>query len=163
MAVSRKTLCQWQDSQFLNRNSVSPSPGDTPAMCIYCWCQVSVNAASSTSLFQGPTGGIMGLAFQSVAHTGALPFWQALLNSNQFTSPEISFYLTRYITNITAPPEEPGGVLTLGGTNSSLFTGNIEFLNMSSSALQGYWSLQMSGIYVHCILLEIHCLLRRPK
>ena len=105
----------------------------------------------------------MGLAFQSVAHTGALPFWQALLNSNQFTSPEISFYLTRYITNITAPPEEPGGVLTLGGTNSSLFTGNIEFLNMSSSALQGYWSLQMSGIYVHCILLEIHCLLRRPK
>src|ERR1700689_3999087 len=108
-AVLRKTQCQWRGCQFHNRHSVSLSPGDALAICIYCWYQVSVDAAA-TNLFYGPTGGMMGLAFQSVAHTGALPFWQTLLNSNQLTSPEISFYLTRYITNLTAPPEEPGGV-----------------------------------------------------
>jgi cathepsin D len=103
---------------------------------------------TSNALLDGSVAGIMGLAFQSLASTKALPFWQALVNNNSWTSPEMSFWLTRFINDNNAQSEEPGGVLTLGGTNSSLFTGDIQFLNMPSDVTESFWLLQMSSITV---------------
>ena len=71
--------------------------------------------------------GIIGLAFQGIAITGALPFWEALINQNLLTSPEFSYFLTRFSNDPNAMTEEPGGTFTLGGTNPSLFQGNIDF------------------------------------
>lgn len=103
---------------------------------------------TSNSLLDGSVAGIMGLAFQSLASTKALPFWQALANNNQWTSPDMSFWLTRFLNDNNARAEEPGGVLTLGGTNSSLFTGDIQFLDMPSGVSQSFWLLQMSSVTV---------------
>lgn len=89
----------------------------------------------------------MGLAFQSLASTKALPFWQALVNNNQWASPEMSFWLTRFIDDTSATTNEPGGDLTLGGTNSSLYTGDIQFLNMPSGVTQSFWLLEMSSAH----------------
>jgi cathepsin D len=88
----------------------------------------------------------MGLAFQSLASTKSLPFWQALTNNNMWSSPEMSFWLARFNNDTNAQAEEPGGVLTLGGTNSSLFTGDIQFVDMPSDVTQSFWLLQMSGM-----------------
>ena len=90
----------------------------------------------------GPVSGIMGLAFSSVASTGSTPFWEAL--GSQLSASEMAFYLTRFNDDSNATVEEPGGVFTLGGTNSTLFTGDIEFLAMPSGGLT-YWLLNMSG------------------
>jgi len=60
----------------------------------------------------------------------------------------MSFWLTRFVNDDEAKSEEPGGVLTLGGTNSSLFTGDIEFLDMPSGVTPSFWLLQMSSITV---------------
>ena len=87
----------------------------------------------------------MGLAFQSIASTQALPFWQALVNDNMFTSPQMSFWLTRFLNNNDAQAAEPGGVLTLGGSNTTLYTGDIEFLDMPNSDTPSYWLLQLSS------------------
>lgn len=109
--------------------------------------QTFLNVQQTTnSLLGGSVAGIMGLAFQSLASTKALPFWQALVNNNMWTSPEMSFWLTRFLDDPTVQAEEPGGVLTLGGTNSSLFTGDIQFLNMPSDVTQSFWLLQMSSV-----------------
>lgn len=106
---------------------------------------------TSSSLLTGTVSGIMGLAFQALASTRALPFWQALDNNGLWTSPEMSFWLTRFVNDPRATPEEPGGILTFGGTNSSLFTGDIQFLNMPSGASQTFWLLQMSSAcYILC-------------
>ena len=78
----------------------------------------------SQGLISGHLAGIMGLAFQG---TDAVPFWQALINENSLTNPEFSFFLTRFIDDPNAQIEEPGGVFTLGGTNATLFQGNIDF------------------------------------
>jgi cathepsin D len=108
----------------------------------------TVNVQQTTSqLLDGSVAGILGLAFQSLASTKALPFWQALQNNNQLSSPEMSFWLTRFVNDNQAKNEEPGGVLTLGGTNSSLFKGDIQFLNMPSSTTPSFWLLEMSGAY----------------
>jgi len=103
----------------------------------------------SDGLLDGDASGIMGLAFQALASTQSTPFWQGLLNANQLSAPEMSFWFTREITNPNAQDDEPGGVFTLGGTNSSLFTGNIEFLNMPSSTQPTFWLLSMSAVNVN--------------
>jgi len=91
---------------------------------------------------EGPASGIMGLAFSALAATRSTPFWQAL--GSQLAASEMAFYLTRFIDNPNAMEEEPGGVFTLGGTNSTLFTGDIEFLDMPLGT-PSFWLLAMSG------------------
>ncbi len=102
-------------------------------------CSVAVDGVSN-GLIDGQLSGIMGLAFQGIANTGALPFWQALINQNQLTNPEFSFFITRFLNDPTAQTEEPGGVLTLGGTNSTFFQGNIDFQPLTlTGSTGGFW------------------------
>jgi cathepsin D len=107
---------------------------------------VSVNRAT-TGLLDGSQSGIMGLGFQSIAQTRAVPFWQALATSNQLTQPEFGIWLNRF-TNISSAgvTEQDGGALTLGGTNSSLFTGDIEFLDMPAGTTPSFWLLSISAL-----------------
>lgn len=103
----------------------------------------------SSGLLDGDASGIIGLAFSALAATGSTPLWQTLLNANQLASPEMAFWLTREIDNPNAQEDEFGGQFTLGGTNSSLFTGDIEFLPLvGSSSRQTFWLLTMSGATV---------------
>jgi len=107
-------------------------------------------AADQTSdgLLDGTVSGIMGLAFSAIASTQSTPFWQALVQGNQLTAPEMSFWLTRVRgTTASTQQDQNGGVFTLGGMNSSLFTGDVEFLNMPVST-PSFWLLSMSAITV---------------
>ena len=93
---------------------------------------------------QGSASGIIGLAFSAITATYSTPFWQAL--GSQLAVPEMAFYLTRFNDDANATVEEPGGVFTLGGVNSTLFTGDIEFLNITSIfGTPTFWLLTMSG------------------
>jgi cathepsin D len=90
--------------------------------------------------------GIMGLAFHGMARTGAVPFWQALIANNQLTNPEFSFAITRFDNVQSATQEEPGGVFTLGGTNSTLYKGNVDFQTFTPSVSNGsFWLQTISG------------------
>ncbi|KAF8997399.1 aspartic peptidase domain-containing protein [Cyathus striatus] len=108
---------------------------------------LAVDDVSQELLF-GSVSGIMGLAFSAIASTQATPFWEALSDGNQLSSPEMSFWLTRFLNDTTATVEEPGGVFTLGGTNSSLFTGDIEFINMPATTQPTFWLLTVSAVTV---------------
>ncbi|KAJ6498541.1 acid protease [Mycena vitilis] len=95
-------------------------------------------------LIDGTVSGLIGLAFQALATTEAMPFWQALATNNQLTSPEMAFQLTRS----TSQNDEPGGTFTLGGTNSSLFTGDIEFHDLANASPPSFWLLSLSAATV---------------
>jgi len=99
----------------------------------------------SGQLVDGPVSGIMGFAFQTIASTGAPAVWEQLLNANQFSSPLFSFWIKRLTNNPSASDLAPGGLLTLGGTNSSLYTGDIEFISMPSGFPRSYWLLSLTG------------------
>ncbi|KAF7305775.1 Acid protease [Mycena chlorophos] len=78
----------------------------------------------SEGLLSGTVSGIMGLAFGAISSTGAVPFWQTLVSK-----------------------EEPGGSFILGGTNSSLFQGDIEFLDLESpSGTSTFWLLPVTDV-----------------
>src|ERR1700691_4934729 len=115
----------WPDSPSYSRRSVSTLHADSLVTSIDLRYAVSVDQTTD-GIFDGSITGFLGLAFQSLAVTQAVPFWQALVNNNLFASPEMSFWLTRYLNDTNAQTDEPGGVLTLGGANTTLYSGNIE-------------------------------------
>jgi hypothetical protein len=59
----------------------------------------------------------------------------------------MAFFLTRY-QNVSNPHSlEPGGSFTMGFTDSSLYTGTIEYTNIPSDSV-AYWTLPMSDLTV---------------
>jgi cathepsin D len=109
---------------------------------------VAVNniSAGLVRVIDDQLAGIMGLAFQGIANTQAVPFWQALISNNLLTNPEFSFFITRFINVPNAKSEEPGGVLTFGGTNATLYQGNIDFQTFTPGENGGsFWLQTVSG------------------
>jgi len=107
-------------------------------------------------LLQGSLSGLLGLGFEGIAQTQAVPFVQALAQGGQLTAQEMSFYLARLITNPNAQEEAPGGTFTLGGTNSSLFQGDIDFVNIPSNVQPSFWLLPVSAVGVQGTTLSIN-------
>ncbi|KAF7362970.1 Acid protease [Mycena venus] len=108
----------------------------------------------ANGLLAGSVSGMMGLAFGAISSTKAVPFWQGLISSNQLAAPEMAFWLTRFLdTNFQE--EEPGGSFTLGGTNLSLYQGDIEFLPLAGPSQPTYWLLNVSAVTVQGQSLNI--------
>ncbi|KAF8893597.1 aspartic peptidase domain-containing protein [Infundibulicybe gibba] len=105
---------------------------------------------ASQDQVQGPVSGIMGLAFDKISRTDAMPFWRALALDGQLAAPEMGFWLTRLVDDRQASNNEPGGAFTLGGTNSSLFQGDIDFVDIVTSPRRSnnFWLLRMSLVTV---------------
>ncbi|CAK5280395.1 unnamed protein product [Mycena citricolor] len=100
---------------------------------------------TSRGLLQGSVSGLMGLAFAAIASTKTRPFWQNLISSNQLEAPEMSFWLSRFLG--TTKEEQPGGSFILGGTNTSLYSGTLEFQSLISNipGPASFWLLGLSG------------------
>jgi len=103
--------------------------------------------AMTTGLVNAPVSGLMGLAFQVLASTGSVPFWQAATNAKLFNSPEMSFFLSRNLNPESETSLASGGVFTLGGTNSTLFSGNIEYHDLVSTP--SFWLLSLASLTVN--------------
>ncbi|KAI6131532.1 aspartic peptidase domain-containing protein [Pisolithus croceorrhizus] len=99
--------------------------------------------------------GIMGLGFQPISSLQVSPFWQTLFSANMLSEPLFGFYLARWDTSSTVITEAPGGSFTLGGTNTSLYTGDIEYIDMPNGSTPSYWLQQVSTITVQGKTLQI--------
>ncbi|TCD62855.1 hypothetical protein EIP91_006336 [Steccherinum ochraceum] len=73
---------------------------------------------TSSGLLTSPVSGLMGLAFQSLATSGATPFWQAITNTRgALSNPLFGVQLTRFNNASGATTLEPGGTFDFGTTN----------------------------------------------
>ncbi|KAL7412344.1 aspartic peptidase domain-containing protein [Mrakia frigida] len=108
--------------------------------------------STSSNLIFSPLSGIMGLAFQSIATSGAVPFWYDLLSSSQLTQPLMAFYLTRYFGTSSALNE--GGSCTFGATDSSLYSGDINYIDMPSGS-RTYWLIPFDLAIVDDVLVTL--------
>lgn len=50
----------------------------------------------SDGLLNSPVSGLLGLAFQTIASSGASPLWETLASSGAWDQPLMAFQLTRY-------------------------------------------------------------------
>ncbi|EKM60377.1 uncharacterized protein PHACADRAFT_246256 [Phanerochaete carnosa HHB-10118-sp] len=85
----------------------------------------------SSSFASDPIDGILGLAYPSLSHfRGQTPFFNTLISQKKVTAGEFGFTLGSV-----------GSVLYLGGTDTSKYTGSIEYHGVNTST--GFW--QASG------------------
>lgn len=101
----------------------------------------------SSGLLNSPVSGLMGLAWNTIASSGATPFWQTLAASNALDSSVMGFQLTRFMDDPNAETLEPGGAFNLGFVNQSLYTGSIDFQNIPSGQ-ESWWILPMTSMTV---------------
>ena len=88
----------------------------------------------------------MGLGFQTIASSGATPFWQALAdNAGTLDEPLMAFQLTRFVDVDDAQTLEPGGTFNLGAVNASLYTGDIDYQDIPDGE-EGYWIQELAGM-----------------
>lgn len=96
----------------------------------------------------------MGMAFQTIAASGAVPFWEAIVNSkNALDSPLMAFHLTRMVNSSQARELEFGGTFTFGAVNNTLFTGDIDYQSIPSDA-PGYWIIPVAGQICSCCTFD---------
>ncbi|KAK7063471.1 aspartic peptidase domain-containing protein [Favolaschia claudopus] len=100
---------------------------------------------SDTPLAVFPYGpGIFGLGFPSASFQNLPSLSQSLLSSNAVDAPEMGIWLSRAHDTSTLKALTPG-VFTFGGTNSSLYTGAIEFLDSTSTSA---WMLNITTLTI---------------
>ncbi|KAJ1304818.1 hypothetical protein OPQ81_005953 [Rhizoctonia solani] len=103
---------------------------------------------TSGVLLNGNAAGLLGLAFQVLSNTQSIPFWEALVTSGKWSQPLMSFWMTRFTNVSILRNEEYGGEFRMGGLNASLYTGEVEYINMPSS-VKAYWSIPLRQITVN--------------
>ncbi|THU93882.1 aspartic peptidase A1 [Dendrothele bispora CBS 962.96] len=99
----------------------------------------------SSGLLTSPVSGLLGLGFQTIASSGATPFWQSLVEGGAWDDPLMAFQLTRYLDDTQAEELEYGGSFTMGFLNSSLYTGDIDY-NDIPAGMETYWIQQISSL-----------------
>ncbi|KAF8556433.1 acid protease [Imleria badia] len=103
--------------------------------------------STSSNFLQNPVTGLIGLAWRSLSSSGAMPFWQALASRGSWDSPLMAFQLTRYNNASNAGDLEPGGSLTMGYVNESLYTGNINYQNIPDGQAS-FWLQEIASMTV---------------
>ncbi|WVQ93000.1 hypothetical protein IAU59_000063 [Kwoniella sp. CBS 9459] len=108
----------------------------------------AIVTSTTARLISAPLSGLMGLGWKSIASSRATPFWQALAASGSWTDPEFGFYLARYRgDNSASSVEEEGGEMVLGGTNTSQYTGSINYIDIAEADLD-YWRIPVEVLNV---------------
>ncbi|CAK5274012.1 unnamed protein product, partial [Mycena citricolor] len=102
---------------------------------------------ATKGLLTSPVSGLLGLAWQAIASSRAPPFWETLVSGGSWDSPVMAFQLTRFLNQSRSGNLQAGGSFTMGFVNNSLYTGQIEYINMPT-AFNSYWTLPITDITV---------------
>ncbi|OXH30255.1 endopeptidase [Cryptococcus neoformans] len=123
---------------------------DTVSMAGFTVSDQTFGVVTSTSanLISYPLSGLMGLAWKSIASSGATPFWQTLAASGDWDSPEMGVYLKRYRGDNTASQiETDGGQILFGGLNTSLYNGSVNYISIDDSE-KDYWRIPLEAMVI---------------
>ncbi|GAA5984801.1 hypothetical protein JCM11641_002744 [Rhodosporidiobolus odoratus] len=102
----------------------------------------------SEGLLSGEISGLMGLGWQPLAASHVTPFWQNLYSASALPFPGFAVSLTRFINVPNAASIEPGGSITFGYLNASLYSSEINYVPIPSGA-ESYWVVKMDGVRVN--------------
>ena len=89
-----------------------------------------------------------GLGWQPLAASQAVPWWQNLYQGNALPFPGFAVSLSRFINVPNASSIEPGGSLTFGYLNSSLYRSEINYVPLPSGQ-ESYWLVKMDQVAVN--------------
>ncbi|KAI5481256.1 hypothetical protein MNV49_004876 [Pseudohyphozyma bogoriensis] len=109
--------------------------------------QTFAAATTSEGVVSGDISGILGLAWERLASSNSMPLLQGLSEGGQFDQQMFGFAFSRWIEDADAITEiKPGGIMTIGGVNSSLYTGDFNWVPLVDNGT--YWLIPLDGITV---------------
>ncbi|GAA6010143.1 hypothetical protein JCM11491_005360 [Sporobolomyces phaffii] len=105
-------------------------------------------AACSTlnNIVDGELSGILGLGFKTIASSGATPLVQALAQDGKLPENVFGFAFETHTFTTASSPTAPGGTLTIGGVDTSAYSGSINWIEVVQPA--GYWSIPLQDISI---------------
>jgi len=98
-------------------------------------------------LLKNPISGLMGLAFSTLSTSKTMPFWETLASEGAWNEPLMAFHLTNFNGVSGTSTLEYGGSFDLGFTNSSLYTGAIDYTDIPDGD-ESFWLIPLSVITV---------------
>ncbi|GAA5918358.1 hypothetical protein JCM1841_002187 [Sporobolomyces salmonicolor] len=98
------------------------------------------------NIVDGTISGILGLGWSTIASSGATPLVQALAQANKLPEEVFGFAFETHTFTTASSPTAPGGTLTIGGVDTSLYSGSINWVNIVQPA--GYWAIPLGGVSV---------------
>jgi len=101
----------------------------------------------TTGLLKSPISGIMGLAFSTLSTSKTMPFWETLASTNIWTEPLMAFHLTSFNGVSGTSTLQYGGSFDLGFTNTSLYTGTINYVDIADGE-ESFWQIPLTQITV---------------
>ncbi|KZT59095.1 acid protease, partial [Calocera cornea HHB12733] len=101
----------------------------------------------SPGLLTNPISGLLGLAFQQLSASGATPFWETLVRAGEWDTPLMAFFLTRFLNSSALGTQQPGGSVTLGTLDDTLYSGEVDYAPIPAGR-QGYWLLELASVAV---------------
>ncbi|KAH9833019.1 aspartic peptidase domain-containing protein [Rhodofomes roseus] len=97
---------------------------------------LSAVTSESGDLVGDAADGLMGMAFPALSNLDADPYFWTAIEQSVVSSGEFSFYLA-----------ESGSELYIGGSDSSLYSGDPEFHDVSSNS--GFWQISGASISIN--------------
>jgi cathepsin D len=98
------------------------------------------------NIVEDDISGILGLGWQSIASSQATPLVQKLWQDGRLPEPVIAFALETYAYDELTKSNLPGGTMTIGGVDTSAYTGDINYISLVA---EGYWDIPLQGVTVN--------------
>ncbi|KDE09773.1 hypothetical protein MVLG_00173 [Microbotryum lychnidis-dioicae p1A1 Lamole] len=108
--------------------------------------QTFASCTTMDNIVAGNISGLLGLGWQGLATSGAVPLVQALANSGDLPSKVFGFRFKSYAYDKLTSDYMTGGKMTIGGTDTSAYSGDINWVNIDSS--KTYWQIPLDTITV---------------
>ncbi|GAA5858760.1 hypothetical protein JCM8547_004975 [Rhodosporidiobolus lusitaniae] len=104
-------------------------------------------AACSTleNIVDGTISGILGLGFQAIASSQAVPLVESLALNGSLPENVFGFAFETHVFTTASADTAPGGTLTIGGVDTSAYSGSINWVDVVQEA---YWSIPLDGVSV---------------
>ncbi|BGP12405.1 hypothetical protein JCM10213_001990 [Rhodosporidiobolus nylandii] len=106
-------------------------------------------AACSTleNIVDGTISGILGLGWQGIASSRAVPLVESLANNGSLPEQVFGFAFETHTFTTASPTTAPGGTLTIGGVDTSAYSGSINWVDIVQPA--GYWAIPLDATTVN--------------
>ncbi|GAA5993315.1 hypothetical protein JCM11641_001454 [Rhodosporidiobolus odoratus] len=105
-------------------------------------------AACSTleNIVDGEISGILGLGWAQIASSRAVPLVQSLADNGTLPEQVFGFAFETHTFTTASASTAPGGTLTIGGVDTSAYSGEINWIDIVQPA--GYWQIPLEGVTV---------------